>query len=345
MRSLQNILFSSLTYFIPSHKQDTMKLLLELSGENATLPFAEIECVATILDRRLQVAVADSPDPAATRRLAMTHVVLEYLGECEPALGSFRDLLKELAIETTQPFAGRVKKVHGGCTERNPASQQAFERLIGTMIAGPVSLHNPVEEYRAILSEDRCYFGRVLFRIDRGAYDLRNPGKREFFHPGVMMPRMARTLVNLSCAGAGDIVLDPFCGTGGILIEAELLASEAIGSDFDPMMIHGCRENVKHSHLMLADTTRLPFRDQTIDAIVTDFPYGQSVCIKKADTMDQLYTDALAEMARVLKPGRHAVVVTHKDISHIAARHLTVLQSHEQRVHKSLTRRILVLRK
>ncbi|MFA7304963.1 MAG: RNA methyltransferase, partial [Methanoregula sp.] len=70
-----------------------MKLLLELSGENATLPFAEVECVATILDRRLQVAVADCPDPAATRRLAMTHVVLEYLGECEPALGSFRELL------------------------------------------------------------------------------------------------------------------------------------------------------------------------------------------------------------------------------------------------------------
>ncbi|MDD5187174.1 MAG: TRM11 family methyltransferase, partial [Methanoregula sp.] len=295
-----------------------MKLLLELSGENATLPFAEVECVATILDRRLQVAVADCPDPAATRRLAMTHVVLEYLGECEPALGSFRELLRVLAIETTQPFAGRAKKVHGGCSERNPASQQAFERLIGTMITGPVSLNHPVEEYRAILSEDRCYFGKVLFRIERGAYDERNPGKREFFHPGVMMPRMARTLVNLSCARTGEIVLDPFCGTGGILIEAELLGTEAIGSDFDPMMIHGSCDNVHQSHLMLADTTRLPFKDRAIDSIVTDFPYGQSVCIKKADTMDQLYSDALAEMARVLKPGHRAVVVTHKDISHIA---------------------------
>ena len=322
-----------------------MKLLLELSGENATLPFAEVECVATILDRRLQVAVADCPDPAATRRLAMTHVVLEYLGECEPTIGSFREMLRELTIDTTQPFAGRAKKVHGGCSERNPASQQAFERLIGTMISGPVSLNHPVEEYRAILSEDRCYFGKVLFRIERGAYDERNPGKREFFHPGVMMPRMARTLVNLSCARTGEIVLDPFCGTGGILIEAELLGTEAIGSDFDPMMIHGSRDNVHQSHLMLADTTRLPFKDQAIDSIVTDFPYGQSVCIKKADTMDQLYSDALAEMARVLKPGHRAVVVTHKDISHIAARHLTVLQSHDQRVHKSLTRRILVLRK
>ena len=322
-----------------------MKLLFELSGENATLPFAEIECVATILDSRLQVAVADCPDPAATRRLAMTHVILEYLGECDPKVSSFANLLKELAIETTQTFAGRIKKVHGGCDDRNRASQQEFEPLIGTIITGPVSLAHPVEEYRAILSEDRCYFGKVLFRIDRGAYNTRNPGKREFFHPGVMMPRMARTLVNLSCAHAGDVVLDPFCGTGGILIEAGLLGTCTIGSDFDPVMIHGSRENVKDSALMLADTTCLPFVDESVDAIVTDFPYGQSVCIKKTDTMDRLYTDALGEVSRVLKPGRRAVVVTHTDISPIAARHMTVLQCHEQRVHKSLTRRILVLRK
>ena len=71
-----------------------------------------------------------------------------------------------------------------------------------------------------------------------------------------MMPRMARTLVNLSLAGSGSILLDPFCGTGGILIEAEMLGVHAVGSDFDPMMIQGCKENVHQSMLFLADTTR-----------------------------------------------------------------------------------------
>ena len=322
-----------------------MKLLFELSGENPTLPFAELECVATILDKRAQVAVAECPDPSRTHRLAMTHVVLEYLGECSPELTAFQHLLRELAIVTNKSFAGRVKKLHSGCHERNPASQLEFERLIGTMISGPVSLHHPFIEYRAILSEDRCYFGRVLFRIDRGAYNARNPGKREFFHPGVMMPRMARTLVNLSCAGEGDVVLDPFCGTGGILIEAGLLGIYAIGSDFDPLMIGGSRKNAAGSALILTDSTRLPFRDRSIDAVVTDFPYGQSVCIRKTDTMEGLYAEALGEIARVIKPVHRAVIVTHTDISRIAARYMTVLQRHEQRVHKSLTRRILVLGK
>jgi len=273
----------------------------------------------------------------------MTHVVLEYLGECSPDLASFRHLLSDLSLSTDQPFAGRAKLVHEGCQERNPRSQREFERLIGTMINGPVCLNNPTVEYRAILSNDRCYFGKVMFRIDRGAYDSRNPGRREFFHPGVMMPRMARTLVNLSLAGAGSVLLDPFCGTGGILIEAEMLSMEALGSDFDPLMIQGSAGNTKDSSLFLADTTRLPLQNQMVDAVVTDFPYGQSVSIKKEDTMERLYHDALDEIHRVLKTANRAVVVTHRDISDIAAQHMSILQHHTQRVHKSLTRHILVL--
>ena len=320
-----------------------MKLIFELSGENPTLPFAELGCIGTVLDQRLQVAVAECPDPEAAHRLAMTHGVLEYLGECEPDLAAFELLLRDLALETRRTFAGRAKKVHGGCNEHNPCSQKEFERMIGAMIDGPVSLKKPETEYRAILSGDRCYFGKVLFTFDRGSFDVRNPGKREFFHPGVMMPRMARTLVNIACVQQRDIVLDPFCGTGGILIEADLLGARAIGSDFDPLMVMGSRLNIPESDLMLADATQLPFGDDTVDAVVTDFPYGQSVCIKKADTMDMLYGDALKEIRRVLKPGKRAVVVTHRDISSIAAQSMTILEQHDQRVHKSLTRRVLVL--
>ena len=320
-----------------------MKLLFELSGENPTLPFAELSCIGNILEKRLQVAVAECPHPDEARRLAMTQVVLEYLGECEPNIPSFKNLLIELAITTTRTFAGRAKKIHGGCNEHNPSSQREFERIIGDMISGPVSLNNPETEYRAILSEDKCYFGKVLFSINRSGYDARNPGKRDFFHPGVMMPRMARTLVNIAGVQSGDKVLDPFCGTGGILIEAELLGATALGSDFDPLMVQGSQQNVLESSLMLADATCLPFQDHSIDSVVTDLPYGQSVCIKKTDTMDNLYAGALDEIRRVLKHGKRAVVVTHRDISDIARQHMTIYQQHEQRVHKSLTRRVLVL--
>jgi tRNA (guanine10-N2)-dimethyltransferase len=320
-----------------------MKLLFELSGENPTLPFAELECIGKVIDHRLQVAVVDVHEPKEAQRLAMTQVISEYLGECEATITAFQKLLKDLGIETHESFAGRVKKVHGGCVERNTCSLREFERLIGTMISGPVSLDRPAIVYRAILSEDKCYFGKVLFRIDRGIYDVRNPGKRTFFHPGVMMPRMARTLINLTCAHQDDLVLDPFSGTGGILIEAALLGMQPLGTDFDPMMVRGSRQNIIKADLMVADATCLPLRNHTMDAVVTDFPYGQSVCIKKSHSMENLYADALEEIHRVLKVGNRAVVVTHKDISDIVPSTMTILQRHEQRVHKSLTRRVLVL--
>jgi len=323
-----------------------MKLIFELSGENPTLPFAELECVGTICAKRAQVAVAECPDPRSTCRLAMTHVILKYLGECDPEIGSFRHLLQDLAIETDHSFAGRVKKVHSGGTRMvQHWSRQEFERLIGTMIRGPVDLSAPESEYRAIISGDRCYFGKVLYTIDRGGYDKRNPGKRSFFHPGVMMPRMARALVNISCVQPKNRLLDPFCGTGGILIEAVMLGIDTIGSDFDPVMVRGSRQNLKKSAILIADATRLPLDNESVDTVVTDLPYGQSVSIKKDDSLDQLYDDTLLELRRVLRRGKRAVIVTHKNIADIAAQHMHVLQQHEQRVHKSLTRRVLVLEK
>jgi tRNA (guanine10-N2)-dimethyltransferase len=156
---------------------------------------------------------------------------------------------------------------------------------------------------------------------------------------------MARALVNLSCADFGDCLLDPFCGTGGILIEADALGIRVIGSDADPVMIAGCRENTSQSSLIIADATRLPFSDSRADAIVTDFPYGQSVCIRNSDTMERLYHNTLLEISRVLRPGCRAVVVTHRNIADIADEYLKILQRHTQRVHKSLTRQILVLKK
>ncbi len=134
-----------------------------------------------VLDQRLQVAIVESPDPALASRLAMTQVVSEYLGECEPTIPSFAKLLKDLSIETLFSFAGRAKKVHGGCVEKNPCSQREFERLIGTMISGPVSLVNPEVEYRAILSEDRCYFGKTFCTIDRGGFQCPESGETGLF--------------------------------------------------------------------------------------------------------------------------------------------------------------------
>jgi len=316
-----------------------MRLLFELSGEHPDLPFSELECVGRVLEQATQVAIAEIPDPKTTERLALTHTVMEYLGSCPADLEAFAGLLEDLAIHTDRPFAGRAKKMHDSTI---PGKQLDLERLIGTKIEGPVSLTAPQETYRVLCAGNRCFFGRVITTIDRGSFEYRNPMRRAFFHPGVMLPILARTLVNLSQAQENDTVLDPFCGTGGVLLEAETLGMRACGFDMDPAMIVGARENLPDAELGIADATALPLRDAFADAVVTDLPYGQSVCIR-GDNMERLYHQSLKEIRRVLKQDHRAVVVTHKDIREIAAEYFDISDFFSQRVHKSLTRRIMVL--
>ncbi|HJK68500.1 MAG TPA: methyltransferase domain-containing protein, partial [Methanocorpusculum sp.] len=109
-----------------------------------------------------------------------------------------------------------------------------------------------------------------------------------------------------------------------------------------PEMLAECRKNLPDGAYVRADATRMPYPDNCFDAVATDLPYGQSTTIG-ADSLDYLYVESLKEIRRILKQGGRAVVVTHRDIRHLAENLFEISGYYEQRVHKSLTRRILVL--
>lgn len=316
-----------------------MKLIFELWGEHPDIPRAEISCLGTVIDHRLQVAVVEVPNPEYLNRLAYTHRVMLYRGDCQADEDSFVRMLTNLNLTADRPFCGRVKKMEG---HRMQASSTRLEAIIGKNIHGRVSVSSPEIVYRALISGDRIFFGEVVWEIERGPYHERKPGNREFFHPGVMMPRMIRTLVNLAHAMPGEIVLDPFCGTGGTQIEADMLGCRVVGTDADPLMIQGTRLNLPGSDALIADVRHLPFPDQSVDHVVSDLPYGQSVFIIGSG-LDTLYSSGLAEMKRVTIPGKRSVIVTHRDIRPLVSEYFTIVDYFEQRVHRSLTRRILVI--
>ena len=69
-----------------------------------------------------------------------------------------------------------------------------LERKIGGCIYRKgfrANLKNPDVEFRVILSE-KAVLGTLLSSIDRSAYEARTPQNKPFFHPGVLMPRVAR---------------------------------------------------------------------------------------------------------------------------------------------------------
>ena len=101
---------------------------------------------------------------------------------------------------------------------------------------------------------------------------------RPYFSPISIHPRIARSMINLSkCLPKGRI-MDPFCGTGGILIEAADMGMEAVGIDVSARMVENSIGNLKHfgfkGKIKEGDVGIL--EEGKYDGIVTDPPYGIS---------------------------------------------------------------------
>ncbi len=76
-------------------------------------------------------------------------------------------------------------------------------------------------------------------------YTLRDYGKpKPSGVNGMLPPKLAQILINLSRAKTGDHILDPFCGSGTILQEAMLLGIDCTGTDLNPQIIEDAQENL-----------------------------------------------------------------------------------------------------
>lgn len=65
---------------------------------------------------------------------------------------------------------------------------------------------------------------------------------------GMLPPKLAQIIINLAArdaAPAGNVVLDPFCGTGVVLQEATLMGFSTYGTDLEPRMISYTDKNLK----------------------------------------------------------------------------------------------------
>lgn len=53
-------------------------------------------------------------------------------------------------------------------------------------------------------------------------------------YPARMIPQIANRLIQMK-SKPGELVLDPFCGSGGVLVESLLAGRNAIGVDINPL--------------------------------------------------------------------------------------------------------------
>jgi len=343
--------------------------VLELGGQDD--PFARREAASVASD-----VAALAPGLATARgvtdrvtQLAYTHRACELVGTGDPGIESARAVLDAATVDREGTVAVRAVDVRGS----TGIDTQRAERALGGVLTDrgfAVDLETPDhtlyayfadpagdEETKVGAADQPCCALGWLAVESRRDFGGRRPTDRPFFQPGSMAPLEARALVNVAGARPGATVVDPMCGTGGLLLEAGLVGAKIVGGDAQQKMVRGTRDNLRHAldgdghpgrgryptagdwGLFRADAARLPLADDAADAVVFDAPYGRQSRIE--GELSPLVSGTLAEARRIAP---RCVLVADRNWSPLAREAgWTVADRFERRVHRSLVRHVHVL--
>jgi tRNA (guanine10-N2)-dimethyltransferase len=352
------------------------KLFFLISGEYETLSFSELKAILEaegfdyVVTEKLDQTVRLEAEPTSIghilRRSAYTRTIAQELftsDDTDEAITKAAEAANFHAVlQEGETLAVRIRRIKEYSTK---SDTMRLERKLGKLILQNttvtcVNLTKPDKTFFGILTNHRLVFGLRLAEIQPKPFVDRRPRKKPFFHPSAMNAKLARCMVNLAHARPGEIVLDPFCGTGTTLIEAALIGCKAVGTDVSRRMVTGTRRNLakfgaEAEAIMLADARKLPFTK--VDVVVTDPPYGKSATTLKSSTR-MLIINVLSSAKPLLNMGQRICIGLPLMGNGCEAERLSAtladftrnlgfktVESHLLYIHRSLSREIVVYEK
>lgn len=334
-----------------------------LSGEYETLPKAELEAVLHLLDpeHRLRslgerVVSAETIERAAAEAVARTAYTKlsalllaetstredEILGSVEPE--RFREV-----IPRGSKIAVRGFLIGGARLRKTWLEGMLGGRILEAVPGLKVDLRSPDYTIAFVSWPERTAIGVLRAVKPRRFFYDRVAGRRPFSLPSAMQPDFSRCMVNLARVKLGGRILDPFAGTGGIMVEALLLGYQVYGVELKRWIAEGALRNLRRyapgvEHMVVGDARRLMFR-AGFDGVVTDPPYGRSTTVPERSVQELLRSffhgcgELLREGARICMAVPEGVWV--EDLAGEAG--FRLMEAHRARVHGSLVRRVVVL--
>ncbi|MCB0321151.1 MAG: RsmD family RNA methyltransferase, partial [Bdellovibrionales bacterium] len=139
---------------------------------------------------------------------------------------------------------------------------------------------------------------------------------RKANYRGALNANIASAMVHLAKVASDDVVVDPFCGSGTLLLEAIQRSSlTAVGVDTSPEALSCASVNMSHIPkakgavcFVLGDVRHLPVSTASASVVLTNPPWGESVGKKK--DLANLYQLALDECVRVATPSARILICT-----------------------------------
>jgi SAM-dependent methyltransferase len=113
-------------------------------------------------------------------------------------------------------------------------------QVLHNQLTGPMGM-----ELLLIRDGERTVLAQTTAVQDIEAYAARDQARpARDARVGMLPPKLAQIIINLSNPSANGLVLDPFCGTGVVLQEALLMGFHTHGADLDPRMVEYTSKNV-----------------------------------------------------------------------------------------------------
>jgi tRNA (guanine10-N2)-dimethyltransferase len=339
-----------------------MRYIFLLSQEDLKLAKEEVLSLFNIKKSKQvdNLLFVDLPCIKEAKRLAFTKKVYQYLFEATtPEL--FKKILAYKWREVYKDnFAVRVhnrRRSNKDFSERNLAS------YIWNSLKNPkVNLKNPKTKIEFFVIKNEIYAAKQVMEI-KGGFEERKAHKRPELHPTALNPKLARGMINL--VGADKEIMDPFCGAGGILIEAGLMNLKAVGYDLYKEMLKKAKKNldfynIKNYDLFNKDALRI--RKQ-YDFVVTDIPYGlntsiwirkgsinqkislkQTNKIQKKKNLEDFYLKFLMNLKKITRKKAAVIVPHYVDYKNLIKKAgFKIEKEFSQFIHRSLTRKIVII--
>ncbi|MBO3753721.1 MAG: hypothetical protein FGF53_02385 [Candidatus Brockarchaeota archaeon] len=284
-----------------------------MSGEHERLPAAEIEAVfeAENVPRIIREGLTQvyrfiaplEPASKAFKRLALSHFLCEEIGVFKQGVSCDEMVTAVLRAGLNGSVAFRVRRIRGSISPEDAfALETELNRRASKTPSITVDLENPETILDVVASDGLLILGRRICNSARKNVMSRSGGRKPFFHPSSLKVELARTMLNLARVREGSVVVDPFSGTGTVLVEAHELQAYPIGLDVDPLMAYSSRRNYRWFQTLvfqvLGDVRHMPFR--RADAVVTDPPYGRRASTHGFESIS-LYEGFIREASRVLR--------------------------------------------
>jgi len=343
---------------VKKHSIAYMKFIFELSKQHKTIPTSEVfSCFKAedinfkLIESNQDVLVVDifnkyDKIKDISYRLSYTFNIDELLFSSSTSINEIKKQASKYDIKKDGSIAIRYRN------RSDNINSQEIVQALGKIYSKNrnVTLKKPDIEVRVLITNLNVYVGLKVSELDRRQFENRKVQYRPYFSPISLHPKLARSLVNLSAIKKNEVLLDPFCGTGGILIEAGVIGISVVGSDIEDKMVKGCKDNldfynIKNYKLFSLDIGDIDIHISNADAVVTDLPYGKSTTTKGED-IQKLYERTFKSISRVLKEGGRAVIgLSDKNMLSIGEQYLYLLEKHDFRVHSSLTRYFGVYKK